>query len=393
MKKVPLFRRFSVLVLVLCTCVFLLSAAAEEFDPSLLIVDDSIADQSRVEDMIDMMTLHEKVCQLFFVQPEQFSNADRVTAYSKKLGNAVHRFPVGGIILFAANITRKDIAGLNAGLQQAALDAGGIGLFIGVDEEGGGVSRVANSLRLREKQPAPGKIGSPDQAYESGLVIASYLSEYGFNLDFAPVADVRSDIGNTEITIRSYGSDPKSVARMVVRFMEGLRENGVIPVLKHFPGHGAVSGNTHSGSGVSQKTLEEWRETDFIPFTAGIKAGAEVVMVSHQLAVAVDPDRPASLSTKVISLLREDLGFEGVVITDALRMGAVHDDYGTGEACILALEAGADMLLLPYNFTNAYESVIQAVKDGRLTAERIDESVLRILSLKEQYGLLPSIPK
>ena len=107
----------------------------------------------------------------------------------------------------------------------------------------------------------------------------------------------------------------------------------------------------------------------------------------------MDPDRPASLSTKVISLLREDLGFEGVVITDALRMGAVHDDYGTGEACVLALEAGADMLLLPYNFTNAYESVIQAVKDGRLTAERIDESVLRILSLKEQYGLLPSIPK
>lgn len=393
MKNAALFRRFSALVLFVCTCVFLLPAVAEEFDPSLLIVDDSIADQSRVEDMIDMMTLHEKVCQLFFVQPEQFSQIEQVSRYSKKLGRAITRFPVGGIILFGRNITRKDIAGLNAGMQQAALDAGGIGLFIGVDEEGGGVSRVANSLKLPEKQPAPGKTGSPDQAYESGRVIGSYLSEYGFNLDFAPVADVRSDVGNAEITVRSYGSDPESVARMAVRFMEGLRGNGVIPVLKHFPGHGAVSGNTHSGSGVSQKTLKEWRETDFIPFIAGIEAGADVVMVSHQLAVAVDPDHPASLSAKVVGLLREELGFEGVIITDALRMDAVHDSYGTGEACVLALEAGADMLLLPYNFTNAYESVMQAVKDGRLTEERIDESLLRILSLKERYGLLPSIPK
>ena len=273
------------------------------------------------------------------------------------------------------------------------MDAGGIGLFIGVDEEGGGVSRVANSLKLSDKQPAPGRIGSPDQAYESGRVIGGYLSEYGFNLDFAPVADVRSDIGNAEITVRSYGRDPEFVARMVVRFMEGLRTNGVISVLKHFPGHGAVSGNTHSGSGTSQKTLEEWRVTDFVPFTAGIEAGADIVMVSHQLAVAVDPDCPASLSSKVISLLRNELGFEGVVITDALRMDAVHDSYGTAEACVLALEAGADMLLLPYNFTNAYEGVMQAVKDGRLTEERIDESLLRILSLKERCNLLPSIPK
>ena len=393
MKNAALIRRFSALVLFVCTCVFLLPAVTEEFDPSLLIVDDSIADQSRVEDMIDMMTLHEKVCQLFFVQPEQFSQIEQVNRYSKKLGRAISRFPVGGIILFGRNITRKNIAGLNAGLQQAAQDAGGIGLFIGVDEEGGGVSRVANSLRLPEKQPAPGKTGSPDQAYESGRIIGSYLSEYGFNLDFAPVADVRSDVGNAEITVRSYGNDPETVARMAVRFMEGLRVNGVIPVMKHFPGHGAVSGNTHSGSGVSQKTLEEWRETDFVPFIAGIEAGADVVMVSHQLAVAVDPDHPASLSAKVVGLLREELGFEGVVITDALRMDAVHDSYGTGEACVLALEAGADMLLLPYNFTNAYESVMQAVKDGRLTEERIDESLLRILSLKERYGLLPSIPK
>ena len=393
MKHLLPFRRFLRAALALCACLFLLPAAAEEPDPSLLIVDDAIETQSRAEDLADMMTLHEKVCQLFFVRPEQFSKIDRVTSYSSRLASAIRRFPVGGIILFGTNITKKSIIGLNAGMQQAALDAGGIGLFIGADEEGGGVSRVANSLKLAEKQPAPGKIGSPEQAYESGRIIGAYLSLYRFNLDFAPVADVRSDVSDAEITVRSYGTDPELVSWMVVRFTEGLHENSVIPVLKHFPGHGAVSGNTHSGSGISRRTLAEWRETDFPPFSAGIEAGAEMVMVSHQLAVAVDPDRPASLSAKVIGLLRDELGFEGIIITDALRMDAIHDDYGTGEACILALEAGADMLLLPYNFTKAYESVMQAVADGRITEKRIDESLLRILSLKERYGLLPSVRK
>ena len=389
MKNTFPFRRIIALALAFCACVFVLPASAEEHDPSLFIVDESIEGQNYAADMVFRMTLHEKVCQLFFVMPEQFSRIEKVTAYNSELGNGIKRFPVGGVILFGKNITRKkSITNLNAGMQQAAMDACGIGLFIGVDEEGGGVSRVANSLKLSEKQPAPGKTASADKAYESGQVIGSYLSEYGFNLDFAPVADVRSGAGNAEINVRSYGSDPELVARMAVCFSEGLRENRVIPVLKHFPGHGAVSGNTHSGTGISQKTLEEWREADFVPFAAGISAGAEMVMVSHQLAVAVDPDRPASLSTKVIGILRDELGFGGVVITDALRMGAVHGSYGTGEACILALEAGVDMLLLPYNFTAAYESVMRAVADGRLEEKRIDESVLRILTLKEKYGLL-----
>jgi beta-N-acetylhexosaminidase len=176
---------------------------------------------------------------------------------------------------------------------------------------------------------------------------------------------------------------------MVAGFTEALHECGVIPVLKHFPGHGAVSGNTHSGSGISVKTLEDWRKTDFVPFAAGIRAEAEMVMISHQTAVAVDPDSPASLSPAVIGLLRQELGFEGVIITDALRMKAVHEPYGSWEACVRALEAGADMLLLPYNFTAAYESVLKAVQEGRLSEDRIDESLLRILNLKERYGLLP----
>ena len=385
------FRRFLAGALVFFLCPALCGTALSEAtpDPSLLIVDDSIEDNTRAEDRIYGMTLHEKVCQLFFVTPEQFSLEERVYKANKKFLRAFSRFPVGGIILFAPNIRKKEVAALNAGMQEAALAANRIGLFIGVDEEGGGVSRLANRLRLPEKQPAPALIGTPERALESGQVIGKYLSEYGFNLDFAPVADVRSDVPGAEITVRSYGSDPEAVSRMVAAFVDGLHEQGIIPVLKHFPGHGAVSGNTHTGTGISEKNADELRASDFLPFIAGIRADAEMIMISHQTAVKIDPDSPASLSAAVISLLRDELGFEGVIITDALRMDAVHDSYGTGEACVRALEAGADMLLLPYNFTVAYESILQAVEDGRLTEKRIDGSVVRILTLKDKYGLLP----
>ena len=281
----------------------------------------------------------------FFVQPEQFSHAGKVNAPDKTFYSAFKRFPVGGVILFAQNLRKKKLAALNAGMQDAAQGVNGIGVFIGADEEGGSVSRVANNLRLPEKQPAPSKIKTPEKAYESALAIG-----YGINVDFAPVADVRTDIKGATISERSYGSDPDTVSGMVARFVEGLHENGVIPVLKHFPGHGAVTGNTHLESGISERTLKQWRKVDFKPFATGIQAGAEMVMVSHQVAVKVDPDHPASLSRKVIRLLRNELGFEGVIITDALRMAAVHDQYGSGEACIRAIEAGVDILLCRRTF-------------------------------------------
>ena len=392
MKKKGCFHRFFsgilILIISLSGSWTAVSSEAQE-DSSLFIVDDSVENYTRAEDLVCSLTLHEKVCQLFFVQPEQFSRMSRVSTPDKTYYRAFSRFPVGGIILFAPNIRKKELAALNAGMQAAAQEANGIGLFIGTDEEGGGVSRVANKLKLPEKQPAPAQTATAEGAYESARIIGGYLSQYGFNVDFAPVADIRTDSGDSEITVRSYGSDPDTVSEKVVRFVEGLHDCGIIPVLKHFPGHGAVSGNTHTGSGISQRTLEDWRTVEFRPFSAGIRADAEMVMISHQLAVRIDPDSPASLSPVVISLLRDELGFQGVIITDALRMGAVYDNYGSGEACVRALEAGADMLLLPYNFTNAYQGIMKAVRDGRLTEKRINESVLRILTLKEKYGLLP----
>ena len=376
------------LLLFLLFCILRSACAFAEGDISPLLVDDAMEYATHVDDIIAGMSLHEKVCQLFFIQPEQFSLQERVNAPNRRFYAAFSRFPVGGVILFAPNIRKSTVADLNAGMQEAAVSAGGIGLLIGTDEEGGNVSRVANKLKLAEKQPSPSEIADAEQAYESASIIGAYLSGYGFNVNFAPVADVRSSVPDAEIASRCYSGDPEDVSEKVVRFVEGSHSAGIIPVLKHFPGLGAVSGNTHTGTGISERTVEDWRSTDFRPFAAGIQAKAEMVMVSHQVAVNVDPDAPASLSGIVIAFLREELGFDGVIITDALRMNAVKEKYGSAEACVRALEAGADMLLLPYNFTNAY-GVMDALESGRLTEKRIDESLRRILSLKEKYGLLP----
>ena len=375
-------------ILILSALILPQKAIPENPEDSQWIVSDSADEQVSVEELIASMTLHEKICQLFFVTPEQFSGESRVNAANPKFLSAFSRFPVGGIILFSGNILKNKITSLNAGMQASAAEANGIGLFIGVDEEGGRLSRVAKKLKLKEKQPGASKTETPDDAYFSGQIIGGYLSRYGFNLDFAPVADVRSDVKGAEITARSYGRDPEQVAGKVSRFTEGLHSQRIISVLKHFPGHGAVSGNTHNGAGVSLRTAEELREADFIPFATGIAAGAEMVMISHQTAQNIDPDRPASLSPVIAGMLREELGFDGVIITDALRMKAVSGRFRSGEACVMALEAGADMLLLPYNFTNAYNGVTEAVRDGRITEARIDESLKRILALKRKHGLL-----
>ena len=375
-------------ILLLLTLSWPHSAIPEEPGDAQWLVDDSEEDRNRVEELVGAMSLQEKICQLFFIAPEQLSKESPVYTANESFLSALGRFPVGGIILFTRNIRKKEIASFNAGMQHFASESGGIGLFIGTDEEGGRVSRLANRLKLKERQPNPEKTGTPENAFASGQIIGGYLSEYGFNLDFAPVADVRSDVKGAEITVRSYGKIPEEVGSMVSRFTEGLHSRHIIPVLKHFPGHGAVSGNTHQGAGVSQRTLEELRHTDFIPFEAGIAAGADMVMISHQTAENIDPERPASLSPEVVRILREDLGFTGVIITDALRMGAVNSRYRSGEACVMALEAGVDMLLLPSDFSDAREAVEKAVRDGRISEKGIDESLRRILILKERYGLL-----
>lgn len=358
---------------------------------------ESHSKAAQVEGLLHSMTLDEKLCQLFFITPEPLTRGGLVKAMTQKLRSGLEAFPVGGIVLFADNIqSGKQLTALLSGLQQAAMQKRGIGLLLGVDEEGGGVARVANKLKLKAKTPAAGvlgKDGSPEAAYQAGVQIGTYLEDYGFTLDFAPVADVRTDLDDTEIRSRAFSDDPQIVADMTARFVQGLEEQGVLSVLKHFPGHGSAVGNAHDGRSISTRSVTQWEACDWLPFRAGIDAGARVVMTSHQTAAVVDNQSPASLSYRITTeLLREKLGFDGVVITDALRMDAIADFYSSGEACVRAILAGADMLLTPKNFTNALEGLREAVDTGRLSEERIDQSVRRILMLKQEAGLLaPSV--
>ena len=333
------------------------------------------------------MTTEQKVCQLFFVTPESIASMPTATKVSARLRATLQRFPVGGLILFADHCkSESQVRRLTSDLQACA--SGGVGFFIGTDEEGGGVSRAINKLGLR-KAPSPSDLTDADSAFAAASLIGEQLAALGFNLDFAPVADVRTDLDDTEINARSFGYDAAHVAQMTAAFVRGLTDTGVISVLKHFPGHGSAVGNSHTGKAVSTRTADQWRACEWLPFQAGVAANAEVVLVSHLTAAVVDHASPACLSRVIVTeLLRGELGFDGVVITDGLRMDAISKSYASGEACVLALEAGVDMLLLPKNFSNAYDGVIGALENGRLTVERIDESVRRILRLKASHGLL-----
>ena len=259
-------------------------------------------------------------------------------------------------------------------------------IFLGVDEEGGDVSRVANSgidVPKVDDMAAIGAGGDASAAFSAGETIGSYLNEIGFNVDFAPVADVTQEGVESALGNRSFGSDPQTVGEMVTNAVNGIEGTGVSACLKHFPGLGSAPDDTHEGRVEIDKTIEELRAADFVPFSAGIEAGVDFIMVSHATAPAIDEELPSSLSKKVITdTLRGELGFEGVVITDALDMTAITEYYTSEEAAVMAIEAGADMLLMPQDFEAAYNAVLAAVQDGTISEERIDESLDRIYRVK-----------
>ena len=343
--------------------------------------------QARV--LLRSMTLRQKISQLFIVAPESLTGERRSVAVDAK--TAMAQYPVGGVILFGQNIVSEtQLIALTDAINAAAKNADAYAPFIAVDEEGGSVSRIANKLGY-SYAPSPAALGNEGDAqgaYDAGAYIAAYLKPLGINLDFAPVADVLIEDAS-EVAARSYGKDAATVSALAAGMAAGLRDGGVIPCYKHFPGHGAVSASTHKGKATSRRTLEEMRQAELIPFRSGIEQGAEIIMVSHFTAQAIDASAPVSLSAAVItSLLREEMGYDGVVITDALRMKAVSTDYDAGDAAVAAVRAGVDMLLLPGSLSEAVDALESAVRTGALSQERIDQSVERILALKIRYGLI-----
>lgn len=335
-----------------------------------------------VDSRIEEMPLEDKVAGLFIITPEALTGTDVAIKAGDTTKEKISQYAVGGLIYFKQNIKSADqLKEMISGTTNFSKYP----LFIGIDEEGGSVSRIAES-GLADNVGSMGDIGASgdaSKAKEAGSSIASYLSEYGFNLDFAPVADVILE-GNTMIGDRSFGSNASDDATMVAACVEGLQEGGVSACLKHFPGLGSTTEDTHEGMATSEKTKEDFETTDFLAFQAGIDAGANFVMISHLSVPNITGDNtPCSISDKMITnILRGELGFNGIVITDAMNMKAITDYYTADEAAIKALQAGADMILMPENFETAYQGVLDAVNNGTLTEERIDESLRRIYRVK-----------
>lgn len=350
--------------------------------------DGSLA---RAQAVLDTMTQEEKLWQLFFVTPEALTGVETATRAGDTTKDALDAMPVGGIVYFAKNLENAEQTRQMLENTQSCVR---IPLFLGVDEEGGSVARVSSNPDMGVSPIASmaefGAQGDAAALYSAVSGLAAGIRALGFNLDFAPVADVASG-KSAVIGERSFGSDAALCASMSSIASGALADNGVISCLKHFPGYGSASADDHNGPAEVTKTLEQLEQCDFLPFISGIEKGVPFIMVSHLSVPAVTgDDTPCDLSyAAVTETLRNKLGYSNVIITDAQNMASITGRYGAGEAAVAALKAGVDMILMPDDLQTAYDAVQAAAESGALTAQRIDESVLRILRIKAQYGLLP----
>lgn len=338
--------------------------------------------------IVSGMTLEEKVAQMFFITPEALTGYGQVTVAGDATNEAYQKYPVGGLIYNSQNLVDIDqTKTMMAKMQQYADSRISLPVFLGVDEEGGSVTRIASNeaygLTNVDNMSDIGATGDTQNAYQAGVTIGTYLSDLGFNLDFAPVADVLT-VSDSVIGNRSFGTDSELVASMALSELQGLESMGIQGVVKHFPGHGGVSGDSHSGAVSTDKSLEELFASELVPFQRAIDGGAEFLMVGHIAAPNVTgDDTPASLSKVMITdVLRTQMGYQGVVITDAMNMTAITANHAADEAAVLAVNAGADMILMPEDFGKAYNGVIDAVNNGTIEEYRINEAVVRIVKAK-----------
>ena len=396
MKQTAVALMMTICIILTSSCTQRVSVIDENESTEKFTFADDDTTVRTAKDILGKMTLREKVGQLFIVRPEALAaqcNAETAPGVDRVDDAVISRleeYPVGGIALFSRNITSAEqLPRFIADLQNSSKYP----LFIAVDEEGGRIARVANSgyfdVASYKSMEDIGRTGDTSKAEEVGRQIGLYLKKLGFNLDFAPVADTNTNSQNIVIGDRSYGSDPSQVAKMVSAQLDGMHDSGIMGTLKHFPGHGDTKDDTHSGYVGIEKTWNELKECELVPFTAALPK-ADMVMISHITAVnATNDDLPASMSeTMITEKLRNELGYNGVIITDAMAMGAVADSYTSAEAAVTAVKAGVDIVLMPQNLDEAFDGVIKAVSDGEISASQLDESVLRILTLKAKYKLI-----
>lgn len=336
-----------------------------------------------IQTIIDDMTPAEKAGQLLMADFRQNTDGTGMTALSAEAKEAISAYHIGGVILFAENLdTAEQTKQLTADLQAAA----DLPLFIGIDEEGGLVSRLDKSNIPHEPIPAAAEI---EDAAAVGQIIGKELAELGINVDFAPVADVNTNPENPVIGTRAFSSDSKEAAEQVGGFIRAMQETGVSACAKHFPGHGDTAMDSHKGETYVEHDMERLRNVEFVPFQEAIAADVDFIMAGHiQTPNATTDGMPASLSPELLGILRQELGFTGIIITDAMNMGAIVEPYGPGESAVLAVQAGVDIVLMPADLQKAAESLTKAIESGEISADRVNESLTRILSLKYDKGLL-----
>lgn len=371
------------------------SSRAASSRPASAAVSSAVPSSSPVSSLqgtedVSGLSLEQKIGQMFFLCFRKDAGGADIRTCGSAVREVIRSIQPGGIVLFDENIHTVDqVRGLIRTMQAEC----SVPPFLGVDQEGGMVQRVRKTALIPAaaipSMRSVAKTGSLSLARSIGQVIGSELTVFGFNLDFAPDCDVLTNPKNVSIGSRAFSGDPQKTAEFSAAVAGGIRSQGIIPVCKHFPGQGGASADTHSGYAAVSRTLDQLQKTELVPFRAQIAAGAEMVMVGHiSLPKITGGSTPASLSPKVIEgLLRGELGFSGVVVTDALNMGAVAGHYSSGEAAVLAVKAGDDMLLMPADPQAAYNAVLSAVKSGAIPESRIDASAAKILALKRKYDL------
>ncbi len=335
-----------------------------------------------IDTIIASMTLHEKICQMIIVTPAVLTHESKVTS-ADNMYLPLQSYPVGGIILDKSNIVN---APQLSGLISQAQSYMTIPMIVTLDEEGGRVSRLMGTVGTTQIGPMYSyhELG-PDVASFNAMTIGNDIKTFGFNMDLAPVADVWSNPANTVIGDRAYSTDFDEAATLVSAAVSGFHASGVACCIKHFPGHGDTSADSHYGSVYVYKTMDEIRANEFKPFISGINAGADAVMIGH-LIVADQGNIPALFSYPLLTgVLRNELGFKGVIISDSLQMKAMTDYYGAGDIPVMAVAAGCDIILMPTDLEVTVSSLEAAVENGVISEERINESVRRILNLKKKY--------
>jgi Beta-glucosidase-related glycosidases len=355
---------------------------------------EDLKSTSKAEQILTEMTLEEKIGQMFMVDTADLEHGTRTSDNELSLNEAqkanLAQYGLGGVIFFAGNIQSAEQVQSYINELQANSK---YPLLVSTDQEGGSVDRLANAGITHFGNMADiGATGDPDNAYQVGATYGKEMRNLGFNVNLAPIADINTNPNNPVIGVRSFGNDASLVAKMVASEVRGLQDNNISAALKHFPGHGDTSADTHTGMATIDHDINRLREIELVPFKSGIEADAGMVLAAHIKLPNVDAeDIPASMSkTLIADILRGEMGYNGVVITDALDMGAIAQYYTNEQVVEKCIEAGVDILLMPVNYFEAYETLLNLVNSGTVPQSRIDESVLRILNLKLKFNVMPN---